>query len=282
MAEITMNDVFGDLVRSRPLLEPIVQNKFITLDTCKATATSLLQKIERLIDEFIARWGKAQDNEKAAAWDKPIGFSDLSELRELIRAFEYVFSAEVSNASLYFVEQIGAYQTRTLVDNADMVFPKNVREKLASDATVDIKSAGRALAFELPTAAGFHICRALETTLLQYFSTLNIDLPQYKNLGRYIEALQKIGKEKNIDPKVLAALDQFRDLHRNPIMHPDVHLNMDEAQILFALAQSAISSVVLDITKIQEQQNSSLPAKPTSAVPGTTIDFGQSNAASGR
>jgi hypothetical protein len=33
-------------------------------------------------------------------------------------------------------------------------------------------------------------------------------------------------------------------------MHPDVNLSLDEAQILFALAQSAISAVILDMAKI--------------------------------
>jgi hypothetical protein len=149
------------------------------------------------------------------------------------------------------VEQIGAYRTPTLIESADVVFPTNVRDKLQPDAVKDVRDAGRALAFELPTAVGFHICRAVETTLLQYFSELDIELPAYRNLGRYIEALESSAEEKGIDPKVLATLDQFRDLHRNPIMHPDVHLNMEEAQILFALAQSAISGIVLDITKIK-------------------------------
>ena len=159
----------------------------------------------------------------------------------------------MSNASLYLVEQTGAYRTKTLIEAADAVFPKSVHDALQLDAITDIQAAGRSLAFELPTAAGFHICRAIETTLLQYFSELKIEVPEYRNIGRYIEALEKCAEAKGIDPKVLATLDQFRDLHRNPIMHPDVHLNMEEAQILFALAQSAISGIALDIMKIKSK-----------------------------
>ena len=95
-----------------------------------------------------------------------------------------------------------------------------------------------------------------------------MELPEYKNLGRYIEALGKEGVKKGIDPKVIAALDQFRDLYRNPIMHPDVNLTLDEAQILFALAQSAISAVILDIIKLVTKE----PTLPgVEAVPASTV-----------
>ena len=45
-------------------------------------------------------------------------------------------------------------------------------------------------------------------------------------------------------------------------MHPDVHLKMEEAQILFALAQSAISGIVLDITKIKEASSAKVNGEP--------------------
>lgn len=252
LAELTMNDLLGDLANVQRLLAPIISDKLIPLDTCKTTASKLAILVSDLVRGFISRRDKASTEDKPTEGEKPVGFSQLSDLKEAIQAFEYAFSTELSNASLYLVEQIGAYQTRTLIDNADVVFPKNVRDQLAEDAVIDIRAAGRSLAFELPTAVGFHTCRAVETTLLKYFKELNIPLPEDKDLGRYIEALEKASKEKGIDPKVLAVLEQFRDLHRNPIMHSDSHLNMDEAQILFALAQSAISGIVLDIVRLKE------------------------------
>jgi hypothetical protein len=252
LAELTMNDLLGDLANVQRLLAPIISDKLLPLDTCKTTATNLEILVSDLVRGFTSRRDKASTEDKPTEGEKPVGVSPLSDLKEAIQAFEYVFSAEISNASFYFVEQIGAYQTRTLIDNADVVFPKNVRDQLAEDAVIDIRAAGRSLAFELPTAVGFHTCRAVETTLLRYFKELNIPLPEYKNLDRYVEALEEASKEKGIDPKVLAALDQFKDLDRNPIMHPDSHLNMAEAQILFALAQSAISGIVLDIVRRKE------------------------------
>ena len=248
-----MDDVFQQIVTVQPLIDSIAADTFIPLDACKTNALRLKSQLDLMADNFFLAFRKASAEERPKLWTKPIGAQEIGELKEDIQAFEYVFAAELGNASLYLVEQIGGYRTKTLIEAADVVFPKSVRDALHSDAVKDIQAAGRSLAFELATAVGFHTCRAVETTLLQYFSELQIELPEYKNLGRYIEALQKCAKDKGIDPKVLATLDQFRDLHRNPIMHPDVHLNMEEAQILFALAQSAISGIALDIMKLKPQ-----------------------------
>jgi hypothetical protein len=250
-AEITYVDIVFLLSNASSILGTFTEDKFVPLDTCKANAVKLENLLDRTVSSFMEKWRKAEPDKRPGIGAEKIGAFLIGEIREQVRAFEYVFSAELSNASLYLVEQTGAYRTRTLIEAADAVFPKSVHDALEPDAVKDIQAAGRSLAFELPTAAGFHICRAVESTLLQYFSELKIELPDYKNIGRYIEALEKCAKEKGIDPKVLATLDQFRDLHRNPIMHPDVHLNMEEAQILFALAQSAISGIALDIIKIK-------------------------------
>jgi hypothetical protein len=151
---------------------------------------------------------------------------------------------------------------------ATRYFPKNIRNKLPQLAVTDVKAAGRCLAFDLPTSAGFHIARAVETVLLQYFSVLGIELPEYKNLGRYIETLREKGPAKGIDSKVVAAVDQFRDLYRNPIMHPDVNLTSDEAQTLFANAQSAISAIIQDMSKITTAKSAAelLTIKPDQAL----------------
>ena len=115
-------------------------------------------------------------------------------------------------------------------------------------ATRDIREAGKCLAFDLGTAAGFHIARAVESVVLQY---LNILCPQAlenlsdgdKNLGKYVGLARKHGA----DEKVCASLDQFRLLHRNPLMHPDESIDVEEAMILLAIASSAIFGIMLDI-----------------------------------
>ena len=279
--EITFTDVYSLLQSVQPLIESVVRDQFIPLDTCKANALKLRDMLASTASELVTEWNKAETTElNNAAWANPIGTFRIAQLKEQIQAFEYVFSAELNNASLYFVDQVCAYKTSTLIENGDAVFPKKIRDSLPALAVTDVKAAGRCLAFDLPTSAGFHIARAVETVLLQYFSVLDIDRPEYKALGKYIETLRDKGPAKGIDLKVLAALDQFRDLYRNPIMHPDVNLSADEAQMLFANAQSAISAIVSDMEKIATAKRSELLRKviegatKTEAVPHVVVNGG--------
>ena len=45
--------------------------------------------------------------------------------------------------------------------------------------------------------------------------------------------------------------DQLRDLHRNPINHPEVFLEPSEALELFNISTSALSAMARDIARLQ-------------------------------
>lgn len=243
-------DLFIELSDVQTRLDMVVSNALIPLDTCKENAMTLKATVDTIVRTFFASY-RAADNEEAktAVWQQVP--ADGWQLNEQINAFEYVFSAELARTAIYLVDQVGAYRTSAIIEAADTVFPKNIREQLPEEAVADIRAAGKCLAFDLHTAAGFHIARAVETVLLKYFSALGIPIPKIRNLGKYIEALSEAAKKGNsIDTKVVAAVDQFRDLYRNPIMHPEAVLSADEAAILFALAQSTISAIILDIAKL--------------------------------
>ncbi len=47
--------------------------------------------------------------------------------------------------------------------------------------------------------------------------------------------------------KVLSCLQQIKDLHRNPLMHPEETLTLEEAISLFGICQSAISAMLKEI-----------------------------------
>ncbi len=62
----------------------------------------------------------------------------------------------------------------------------------------------------------------------------------------------KVFKKAGADPKVIQVLDQIRDLHRNPLMHPQEFLSMKEAVGLFDIAKSAIASLAEEIEELQK------------------------------
>ncbi len=79
-------------------------------------------------------------------------------------------------------------------------------------------------------------------------------------MGKYIEALEKV---PNINDKVLSVLRQIKNLHRNPIMHPEATLDMDEALTLLGIVQSAITTMVGFVKKVQlAAPPAALPSPP--------------------
>lgn len=101
---------------------------------------------------------------------------------------------------------------------------------------------------------GFHIARAIEAVLLNYLDKL-CPLVMAKltdaqrNLGSYI----KIARENDGEEKLCGCLDQFRDLHGNPLMHPEESLTIDQAISLLGIAQSSIIAMILEITATNNQ-----------------------------
>lgn len=162
-----------------------------------------------------------------------------------IRDFQAVLATELGQLDVYYVSQQRAFDMPTLIEQAEAVLSTEVVGLLPNECIEDIREAGRCLAFRLPTAVGFHIFRAVETTVLLYYPILKIPLPKkpsQRNLGRYIKTLTDNG----VDVKITGMLDHLREHYRNPIIHPEEFYNINEAVNLFSFAQSAISVMVED------------------------------------
>ncbi len=161
-------------------------------------------------------------------------------------------SEELLTLSAYCATQKGIYSTSDLIDHAEKVFPRPVLEKLSEAVTQEVAHGGRCLAFDIPTAAGFHMLRATEAVLHEYY--VAVCKPKSKNRlenwGAYISALYKLTEEtttkadvKDHVKRVLALLQQVKDQDRNVIMHPEVVLTTNEAFVLFEITKSAIMAM---------------------------------------
>ena len=195
-----------------------------------------------------------QEEREKLDWDRNVEIFDIYEVIEGAKEFETIFAAEVQNMATYFVSKKGIYDTNDLIGRADELFTSDVRKILSDQSRRDICEAGRCLAFDLATAAGFHIARAVEGTLVDYLKLLcPQEFEQLKESSRNLGAYIKMAREHGGNDKVCGALDQFRDLHRNPLIHPESVLSIDEAVTLLGIAQSAIVAIVLDTVKIKNQ-----------------------------
>jgi hypothetical protein len=94
--------------------------------------------------------------------------------------FETVIAAELGIADAYFVSRKAGYDTYTLIANAEAVFPADLPTKVPN-AIPDIREAGKCLAYELGTAAGFHALRAMEAVLRKYWEVVTEGKPHPDN-----------------------------------------------------------------------------------------------------
>ena len=175
-------------------------------------------------------------------WTKKLTMSEVFSVTGAAKDFQTIVRAELGISDAYFVSRKAAYDTITLIQNAEAMFSPDLPSKV-TEAIPEIREAGKCLAYELATASGFHLFRVLELVLRRYWEVIGKGRPQpkQKNLGVYLDHMEK----HNLgDRKVRATLKQIKDLHRNTLIHPEDVLQVDDAIGLFGIAQSAINAML--------------------------------------
>ena len=230
LSELSYRAQIGDLWLEYMTSEQIV----VPLKGSKQRAESL----RGFLKEIILEPAKTQPTTNLNDQERAV-------LVNAIRDFQAVLATELGQLDVYYVSQQRAFDMPTLIERAEAVLSSEVAGLLPDECIVDIREAGKCLAFGFPTAVGFHVFRAVERVVLLYYPTLGIPRPtkpSEKNLGKYIQDL----KDNDVDDEITGMLDHLRGHYRNPIMHPEKFYNIDEAVNLFSFAQSAISVMVED------------------------------------
>jgi hypothetical protein len=193
---------------------------------------------------------------------KPLQAFDVYMITSQLSTFEAVLGAELALLSLYVVTQKAGFDTSILVENGAACFPQEVWSK-APEAVPDLHQGTKCIAFELPTAAGFHLHRANESVLRRYWDavTNNAPRPASRNMGDYLKEMNDRGVG---DPKVKAALKDLKDLHRNPLIHPEHSLeSVDDAIGLM----NGIHNVMVNMFKEMP-----IVILPSPSLPAGTVD----------
>jgi len=181
---------------------------------------------------------------------EPLTVEEVGELRKSISEYRPILNAEVQAADTYYIQQQGAFSTRTLIENADRAIALSTEliALLSEDVKSDLRESGRCLAFQLPTASGFHVARATETIIKTLMRSAKCEEPKesQRNWGIYIKLLE----EKQVDRRITHHLAQIKDLHRNPLSHPDVTLTMPEALALWSVCTSLIGTMIAEIARL--------------------------------
>ena len=182
--------------------------------------------------------------------EKHIGEIDAYSIRVAYDQFKVALFAELGSFTAYFATPKAGYDINILLESPERLFPPDLLKKVPQ-AAHDVREAARCLAFEVPTATGFHAFRAVEAVLREYYShvTGGAAPPKVRSMRVYTRAIRDC---RAGDEKVLSALDHLANLHRNPLSHPEDNLTLDEAIDILGLARSIISAMLRAIPEPSE------------------------------
>jgi hypothetical protein len=192
-------------------------------------------------------------------------------ISEAALEFATVLAAELQSLDTYLVSQKGTHSTPDLIERAEIMLSAPIRKRLPEQAIIDIRQAGRCLALDNPTASAFHILRAVESVMAIYFERVTgKPLPtRMRNWSIYLKSLKK---HPGHSERVVTFLDHIRDSYRNPILHPEIVINEDEAEALLGASASAIRLLVMEIEALEEKamwlalESTNEPEEPPAAV----------------
>jgi hypothetical protein len=182
--------------------------------------------------------------------------SHIALLEYSLQRFETSLDDDLARLPTYIVEPVGAYSSDMLISYADAIFPLLLRDGaiIPPQAIEDFRFAGKCLAFDVPTACGFHVFRATDAMLRKYCDHFGAVLKGTgRDWGRYIQALKDVlaaqtaPKKPNV--RTVELLDSIRANDRNPLIHPEQNLDSDEALAAFDLCKNAVLLMALDIKK---------------------------------
>lgn len=168
---------------------------------------------------------------------------DAAELKEIISDVRKTLDAE-SEGLFTFIVTEKRMDLNKLLNNVDKLFSFGVFDKLSEIAKYDLIEAGKCITFELPTSAAFHILRATEDTLKNFYcSVVKRNRVKDYTWGNIIKSLRS--KKGLITLKTLFDnLDNIRFNFRNPTQHPESIYNIDNAQDLFGICIDVINRMI--------------------------------------
>jgi hypothetical protein len=171
--------------------------------------------------------------------------SEMATLHNYLGALITLLRDESKHSYVLSIEDQRLLSAYSLVEKIEGCFPPEAWNTIEDKAKGEFEESGKCLAFERYTASAFHALRGVECVIRQYIIKLTGSLPHKRDWGHYIQVL----KEKGADPSLTAVLDNIRTLDRNPLMHPEDRLDIDEAIAVFTISQTAIVRLAAGIKK---------------------------------
>ena len=271
--------MFGPLTEAQTLLDSWIKGDVYPLDTSKADAVRLLNKIGSLFNKYYID-PSSKTIRVQAGEDLRIDSHELAHLQALTEKFEHAFAAEMTHAPSYYATKRGIYSTYDLIERASDCFGGAMRDYIPDAAMREFDVAGRSLAFGLGTAAGVHLLRAIELVLKGYYELFSGTLvsKNERSYSIYLKKLHTLSEDENNacrpDKRLLQMLAQIKEHYRNPLTSPDYSISLEQATSLFALATAAITLMTEQMMAKEDSMTkpSGKPVIKESSIKGQEIE----------
>lgn len=175
---------------------------------------------------------------------------EATNLREQVQEFETLLEDEVNRLPIFCLEdeKIGNFSVSKLLKGASNGVAERTKAHLTKRCIEEVDEAGKCLVFERSTAAGFHMLRSVELSIIQYLQAIpGFTMPPLnrQSWGEYLTLLKDHGAAREVTDH----LYNIKDNYRNPLMHPQDSLELDDAVSLFGVVQSMNEMLIADMKK---------------------------------
>jgi len=133
-----------------------------------------------------------------------------------------------------------------LLNNPGSILGRGVFESLTDIAKYDLASSCKAIAFECPTAAAFHILRCIEESVRVLYKAYFPRKDASRAWGILTRELSDKPKKPQPDETILEHLNHLRKRFRNPTDHPEKIYEIEEAEDIVHMAVDVINRISKD------------------------------------
>jgi hypothetical protein len=173
--------------------------------------------------------------------DHSLTAEEASTLNEITKTLRETLFAE-AEGNVAFIVTDKRIDVNKLLSDVPALMAPGIFDLLPDISRYDFIQAGRCIAFELSTAAAFHLLRGTEGVLRQFYCSVVRRNRAELLWGPIVESLRR--RSKPPPAPLLDNLDNIRRSFRNPTQHPDKIYDIQEVQDLFGLCVDVVNRMV--------------------------------------
>lgn len=213
----------------------ILENIDSFLDCLDEFSLPVTKRASQELKEFRKKMKKLRSTHR-------LNNTETEKLKKIMYELRIVLDAE-TEGNFAFIVTDKRIDVKKLLSNPSALMAPNIFKSLPKVAQQDFFEAGKCIAFELPTAAAFHLLRGTESVLREFYCSL-VKNRRVKPL-LWGNILKHLSERRKKPPQVLLNnLDNIKNSFRNPTNHPDMIYNIEEAQDLFGLCIEVVNRMI--------------------------------------